>query len=262
MDFGFILFCILLCGLVYYLVVIETHIKNTKHVKNDDNVFTHDTHDTYKQNIDKFKPIKVVFRTIPESNEYAFKHKKLTKRQGPEYKKYPHSSKRMYFCLNKILRHFFLSDSFDKAEHLVLNYIPDNFDFKEYTNQSKSLYNTNEALPNNIASVMYDIDQMINEDRVKDTQIEYKSNKITLKTTDDCYLNIKYTIFPKQEYDVCAVNDNIVESVLKLRRIPFKKKHAFYLKFPNDHYLCINKQGLLYSSTDKTRIFLFEMVNV
>jgi hypothetical protein len=169
----------------------------------------------------------------------------------------------MYFCLNKILRHFFLSEDSSKAESLVLNYIPDDFDFKEYTNQNRSLYNTNEALPNNIASVMYDIDQMLERSNEKsDAQITYKSNKVTLKTKDDCYLNIKYTIFPKQEYDVCAVNDNIIESVLKLRRIPFKKKHAFYLKFPNDHYLCINKQGLLYSSTDKTRLFLFEMVHV
>jgi hypothetical protein len=255
MDFGFILFCILLCGLVYYLVVIETCIKNSKKEHNT-------IEDLPKQNVDKFKPINVVFRTIPESNEYVFKHKKLTKRQGPEYKKYPHSSKRMYFCLNKILRHFFLSEDSSKAEPLVLNYIPDDFDFKEYTNQNKSLYNTNEALPNNIASVMYDIDQMLQSDKKSDEQITYKSNKVTLKTKDDCYLNIKYTIFPKQEYDVCAVNDNIVESVLKLRRIPFKKKHAFYLKFPNDHYLSINKQGLLYSSTDKTRLFLFEMVHV
>jgi hypothetical protein len=186
---------------------------------------------------------------------------------------------------------------------MTLTYIPDNFDFNSYINyknlgsKSNSQFNTNgnspfnsgdtmelnNILPNDLAKVMFELDDNIeemdneinelNKEGNERTRITYKKNKITLKTHDNFFLNIKYSRFPKEEYDICAINDNIIESVLKLRKIPLelakgqplkkdkkkKQKFVYYIKFMNDYYLCINKDMILYASKDKNFIFYFDV---
>jgi hypothetical protein len=262
-DIGFIIGIIIICGMLYYLIVIETNIKKEEEVEEE-------------KYIDKTKtePIYVYFRTIKEKEpEYKKQHKK----KKTEEKVYSHSRKQLYFSLNKILRHFYLTDDFNKKEIMQMNYIPDNFDFSSYINNYKSLggdtMELNEIVPNNIAKVMLELDNNIQE--ISDTQIErtkitYDKNRITLKTNDNYFLNIKYSKFPKQEYEISAINQNIIESILKLRQVPMKKdpknkkkiQKIYYVKFPNDHYLCINKDLILYSSKDKNKIFYFEIIQV
>lgn len=263
--------------MIYYLVIIETDTKKTEEIQEE-------------KYIDKSKiePLYVYFKTIPEESDFVFKHDKLTQRNKPEHKLYTHSKKQLYFSLNKILRHFYLTEDFNKKEIMMLNYLPDNFDFNAYINNYKklgggdtSLYSLgdtmelNEILPNDIAKVIMELDnnlQEISETEIQRTKVTYKKNRITLKTTDNFFLNIKYTRYPKEEYDVGGFTDNIVESVVKLRQIPLeiakglplkknkKQKYVYYLKFLNDYYLCINKDMILYASKDKNFIFYFDIV--
>lgn len=265
---GILIFC-----MIYYLVLIETNPESKIQPKQLEQL---------QEIKDKFDPVYVYFKSIPEQNDYIFKHNKLTERKKPDRKLYTHSNKQMYFSLNKILRHFCLTDDFNKKEIMTLTYIPDNFDFSAYVNNYKSILNSdtlklNEIMPNDLAKVMFELDKNINEmneNEIKQSQITYKKNKITLKTHDNFFMNIKYSQFPKEEYEVCAMNDNIVESVIKLRKIPLelakrqplpikskkeKKKYVYYIKFMNDHYLCINKDMILYTSKDKNYIFYFDV---
>lgn len=307
----FLIIGILIFLMIYYLVVIESNpqrkIKPMKELKNPEEL---------KEIKEKLEPVYVYFKTIPEENDYVFKHDKLTERKNPDRKLYTHSHKQLYFSLNKILRHFYLTDDFNKKEIMTLTYIPDNFDFNSYINYKKfgskvtsineinenspfngncisnSPFNgnCNDIFPNELAKVMMELDDNIEEMReeldnendeaqaitAKRTKITYKKNKITLKTSDNFFLNIKYTRFPKEEYDICAINDNIIESVLKLRKIPLelakrqplkkemkykkkKQKFVYYIKFMNDYYLCINKDMILYASKDKNFIFYFDV---
>jgi hypothetical protein len=271
-DIGFLFGLIIIITLVWYLTVLE--ITGTK--KTICYTDTETNTETYTSKID---PIYVYFRSIPEKLDYSFKHEKLTQRKKPEHKDYSYSKKQMYFSLNKLLRHFYITDDFNKKEILQLNYIPDNFDFTDYiSNRKKILGDTielNDFLPNHMAKAIMEIDdniQEINEneeinENYKRTKISYRKNKITLKTHDNFFLNIKYSRYPKEEYDISAVNKNITQSVIKLRKSLIKssskkKKYKYYLKFPNDHYLCINKDDLLFSSKDRNKIFYFEMVKV
>jgi hypothetical protein len=273
-DIGFLFGLIIIITLVWYLTVLE--ITGTKKTI----CYTDTEKDTEKDtDTSKIDPIYVYFRSIPEKLDYSFKHEKLTQRKKPEHKDYSYSKKQMYFSLNKLLRHFYITDDFNKKEILQLNYIPDNFDFTDYiSNRKKILGDTielNDFLPNHMAKAIMEIDdniQEINEneeinENYKRTKISYRKNKITLKTHDNFFLNIKYSRYPKEEYDISAVNKNITQSVIKLRKSLIKssskkKKYKYYLKFPNDHYLCINKDDLLFSSKDRNKIFYFEMVKV
>lgn len=306
----FLIIGILIFFMIYYLVIIETNPQckiNPQYQEEELNEIK-----------EKLEPVYVYFKTIPEENDYVFKHDKLTERKKPDRKLYTHSHKQLYFSLNKILRHFYLTDDFNKKEIMTLTYIPDNFDFNSYINYKKfgskgisfnsggnspfdsgdnSPFNNgdtmelNEILPNDLAKVMFELDDNIEEmreemskeneepqERTERTKITYKKNKITLKTNDNYFLNIKYTRFPKEEYEICALNDNIIESVLKLRKIPLelakgqsikrkmkykkdkkKQKYVYYIKFMNDYYLCINKDMILYASKDKNFIFYFDV---
>lgn len=255
--------------MIYYLVIIETETKKTEEIQEEKYI-----------DKNKIEPLYVYFKTIPEENDFVFKHDKLTQRKKPERKLYSYSTKQLYFSLNKILRHFYLTDDFNKKEIIKLNYLPDNFDFNNYVNNYKKLgggdtMEINEILPNDIAKVIMELDnnlQEISETDIQRTKVTYKKNRITLKTSDNFFLNIKYTRFPKEDYDVAAINDNIVESVLKLRQIPIeiakglplkkkkKQKYVYYIKFNNDYYLCINKDMILYASKDKNKIFYFDLI--
>lgn len=294
----FLIIGILIFFMIYYLVIIESNP--------DDKIKPQNQQQELNEIKEKLEPVYVYFKTIPEENDYVFKHDKLTERKKPDRKLYTHSHKQLYFSLNKILRHFYLTDDFNKKEIMTLTYIPDNFDFNSYINYKKfgskvtsinsgggnSPFNNgdtmelNEILPNDLAKVMFELDDNIeemskemskeNEERTERTKITYKKNKITLKTNDNYFLNIKYTRFPKEEYEICALNDNIIESVLKLRKIPLelakgqplpqknkknkkKQKYVYYIKFMNDYYLCINKDMILYASKDKNFIFYFDV---
>jgi hypothetical protein len=297
----FLIIGILIFLMIYYLIVLESNPQHKIKPKQLEEL------NEIKK---KLEPVYVYFKTIPEENDYVFKHDKLTERKKPDRKLYTHSHKQLYFSLNKILRHFYLTDDFNKKEIMTLTYIPDNFDFNSYINyknlgsKSNLQFNTNcnspftskgdtmelnNILPNDLAKVMFELDDNIEEMRdemdneinesdethevTKRTKITYKKNKITLKTSDNFFLNIKYTRFPKEEYDICAINDNIIESVLKLRKIPLelakgqplkkdkkkKQKFVYYIKFMNDYYLCINKDMILYASKDKNFIFYFDV---
>lgn len=270
MDYGIIITIIFLTFLIYYLINVES-------IESPTNL---ERIDCKQEKLhDKFEKIHVYFKTVPESSEYNFKHVKLSKRNKPEYKNYSHTNKVLYFSLNKILRHFNLNCDFDKKEIMQLNYIPDNFDLVSFNNHknfnqfndiaTEDINKLQDFLPNNIAKVLNEIDdtlEELDETDFKRTKISFKRNKITLKTKDNYFLNIKYSTFPKQDYEIAAINDNIIESVVKLRQISLPnvknktKKFLYYIKFPNDYYLCVDKNLILYASKDKNKIFYFDMV--
>lgn len=220
----------------------------------------------------KFEPLLVYLKSLPNNTDFKFKHQKLTKRMKPSNKDYYTTDKVQYVCLNKILRHFYLSENPNKTEIMNLTYIPDNFDFHKFNDNNKfksfsETHNQMSILPNKLAEVADELNGYLEKDFNEDVEkITYKKNKITLMTDDKFYLNIKYTTFPKPEYDISAMNDNIIESVLKLKKIQIKtnskvkkKKYVYYIKFSNDYYLCINKDGIFYASKDSNRIFYFDI---
>lgn len=265
LDIGMLLAVVIIFCLVYFLIL-ETSTK--KHVT-ETMEGTEGTEGTETMegtvNKTKLEPVFVYFKATRPP-------RKLKKKTNKHY--IEHENKPLYFSLNKILRHFRLTDDFDKKEIMQLNYIPDNFDFNMYVNKNngnngviQDAIKLNEILPNHMVKILMELDDNIQETSgtpIKKTNITYKKNKVTLKTADNFFLNIKYSRYPKPEYEIAAINQNIVESVLKLRQISLKngkkKKYIYYLKFPNDHYLCINKNLILYSSKDKNKIFYFEMI--
>lgn len=282
-DYGFILVIILLCIFIYALIVLNSQPKKSK-LNDKEDV---DIENLKKIQENKFETMYICLKTVPESNDYIFRHDKLKKRKKPDNTLCKYSSV-MYLCLNPILRHFYLSEDPKRMEVMKLNYIPDNFDFNAFNDRSKTNmfsdlndtdFNKN-FLPNDLAKVSNEIDNIIedieelecNEDDIQNkrsrNKITFKKNRISLRSLDDHYLNIKYTVFPKPEYDIAAINKNIIESVLKLRHIEIpnnnknskkKRKKLYYIKFLNDYYLNINKDGLLYASNDKNKIFYFDL---
>lgn len=217
----------------------------------------------------KFEPLLVYIKTIPNNTDYKYHHEKLTTRMQPKNKDYYTTDKVQYVCLNKILRHFYLSDNPNKMEIMNLTYIPDSFDFHKFNDSKNKSGNDNiDILPNNLAKVADELNGYLYKELKQPIQqdITYKKNKITLMTDDKFYLNIKYTTFPKPEYDISAMNNNIIESVLKLKKIQIKSnkknkkpKNIYYIKFSNDYYLCINKNGIFYASKDSNKIFYFDI---
>lgn len=260
-----IIVILIISFILYYLITLDDKLKGKtpkeKKIETDN----------------KFEPLLVYLKTVPNNTEYKYKHEKLTKRMQPKNKDYYTTDKVQYLCLNKILRHFYLSDDPNKIEIMNLTYIPDSFDFHKF-NDNKNKFNTlindsiwappiESILPNKLAEVADELNSYL--DKELDEPIEkitYKKNKITLMTDDKFYLNIKYTTFPKPEYDISAMNNNIIESVLKLKKIQIKsnvknkkKKNIYYIKFSNDYYLCINKNGIFYASKDSNKIFYFDI---
>lgn len=280
-DYGFITVAVILVVIMYLWIVIgQKQIVNT--VKNGISGVSSEEQNRINLNKSKYEPVFVFLKTIPESNDYVFKHDRLMKRKSPEHRMYPGSNKELFLGFNNILRYFFLTEHRQKIEVLKMNYIPDDFDFTRQTSRLFSDLNDvntiKDFLPSTLAKTSDEIDDLL-EAETRDTgtgpgngpNITFKKNKITLQTLDEHYLNIKYSIFPKPEYDIAAVNKNIVESVLKLRQcyLPAKNsvkgkkgKKVYYIKFPNDYYLCVNKEGLLYASGEKNRIFYFDLVTV
>lgn len=281
MDYGLIIGIIVLIIMVYLLI-------NSKDTKITVEEQSKKNEEQLKRN--KFETVYVYLKMLPSQNDYKFKHHKISGRLKPEFKFMPESKNTLYLGLNNILRHFFLSENSNDMEIMKLNYIPDSFDFDEFVNKKRNnrlftdLDNSElnqDFLPNSLAKIYDEIDTAIedSEETLEPSQrnkpkvnITYKKNRITLRTLDDFYLNIKYSIFPKPEYDIAAVDKNIVASVLKLRQIPVpnqKQKYRkdkpvplvmmYYIKFPNDYYLCINKDGLLFASHQKNRIFYFDI---
>jgi len=284
MDYGIIITVILITILIYFYLE-STSDKQVNGLE----VIDIEHQDQIEKLDNKFEKLFVYFKTIPESNEYTFTHIKMGKRNKPEYKNYSHTNNVLYFSLNKILRHFNLNCDFDKKEIMQLNYIPDNFDLTSFNNHrhfnqfedipDEDINKLQDFLPNNIAKVLNEIDNQLEdleidpeESNFKRSKISFKKNKITLKTQDNYFLNIKYSTFPKEDYEIAAINDNIIESVVKLRQIPLlegpkgkkgkDKKFLYYIKFPNDYYLCVNKNLILYASKDKNKIFYFDIVVV
>lgn len=81
-----------------------------------------------------------------------------------------------------------------------------------------------------------------------------KKNLFTLMTDQKCFLNLKYTTFPKQEYDI-SVSENI-DNTAKLI-IKKTKKNKSYIRFFNGYYLCIDSYDNLFASKDKTKVLFF-----
>ena len=255
-DLSFLFVLMIISIAVYFLVTIEESPKPQVPV--------------LVKHIQKFEQSYVLLKTIPKDREFVYKHEKLTKRAAPGKNLFT-TDVPMYLSLNHILGHFYLSEDPNKLEILKLNYIPDNFNFNAFNVRSNHnpIENKN-LLPSKLAQVSDEIDNIIDnlEPDIESTRtpVSFKRNRITLKTVSDYYLNVKYTVFPKPEYDVNAVNKNIIESILKLRQISVvdkkKKKIIYYLKFSNDYYLCINKNGVIFASPDKNKIFYFDIVVV
>ena len=84
-----------------------------------------------------------------------------------------------------------------------------------------------------------------------------KSPKIYLLSQDNFYVNLKYTPFAKNEYDV---NANINEKVNTTRLKINKSSKGTYIKFSNGFYMSIFNDTI-YSSRDKTRIFYFKFLS-
>lgn len=232
---------------------------------------------------DKFEPVDIVIKTLKEDSTYRFKHQKISKRNKPYKKEYFTTKKVLFVSLNKILRHFALTENPKKSEILKLTYIPDDFDFVKFSNNRNVFDSFSEFqdtkdqiqfLPNDLAKVADELNEVINEagdskEPEPGNQVTFKKNKVTLLTSDGYYLNVKFTTFPKPEYDVGAISNNIIESVLILKKVKVavskghnkeKKRYIYYLKFSNGYYLCINKNGILYGGKDKNFIFYFDIV--
>jgi len=91
------------------------------------------------------------------------------------------------------------------------------------------------------------------ENRTKKNE---ETNKIHIKSSDNFYVNLKYSISHKKEYDVVAGNEYI-SNLSKLRLL--KDSNGYYIELINGYYLCISN-GLLFCSKDLSKIFYFNFV--
>lgn len=89
-------------------------------------------------------------------------------------------------------------------------------------------------------------------------------NTITLVTSDDYYIGLKYTPFAKQEYDIGAINkktvgpiNDTISNQYTLELYNYKKGY-FYIKLFNGHYLCVDSSGNLFSNINPHDVFFFK----
>jgi len=68
---------------------------------------------------------------------------------------------------------------------------------------------------------------------------------------------INYTSFHTNEYDV-VVNGSNKDNIATQLRLTRKKHHGYYIKFYNQHYLCIDNNGLLFACRNKDRRLYFK----
>lgn len=89
--------------------------------------------------------------------------------------------------------------------------------------------------------------------------IKYSRNKIGLQSsTLSSFLMINYTSFHNYEYDVNLHGTNLENNATQLKLLKNKKNKHYYVKFYNEYYLCVDKNGYLFSSKDKSKIFFFK----
>jgi hypothetical protein len=99
---------------------------------------------------------------------------------------------------------------------------------------------------------IFTLDKFPEENKQKDKS----TNKIYIKSMDNFYINLKYSISHKKEYDVVAGNEYL-SNLSKLRLL--KDSTGYYIEFFNGHYLCINN-GLLFCCKDPAKIFYFNFI--
>ena len=94
--------------------------------------------------------------------------------------------------------------------------------------------------------------------------IPNKKNVLSLESTKNKMLvNILYTIFYRDQYDILVSGTNCINNTCKLKLNKSKYKGYFYIKFYNGYYLSIDKNiGILYASKHKENIFNFKFIPI
>ena len=94
--------------------------------------------------------------------------------------------------------------------------------------------------------------------------IPCKKNKLCIQSNvSEMFINILYTTFYNNEYDVLITGNNCENNTCKLKIYKYKK--YFYIKFYNGYYLSIKitgGNGILYASKDKKNIFYFKIIKL
>lgn len=131
-----------------------------------------------------------------------------------------------YLCLDKLTRFFFFDKNIASAETFKLSHI-----LKQLSKEKQELY--------------------------ADTPSKlYHKNKISLQSSDGYFLSLKYTTFPKEQYNVSAITRTFNNNCL-LTLSSFKK--YFYAKFYNGHFLSIDAKNTLFTSKKKSNTLFFKI---
>jgi len=94
--------------------------------------------------------------------------------------------------------------------------------------------------------------------------IPHKKNVMSLESTKNkMILNILYTTFYRDQYDIVVTGTNCINNTCKLKLNKSKYKGYFYIKFYNGYYLSIDKNmGILYASNNKDSLFNFKFIPI
>jgi len=98
------------------------------------------------------------------------------------------------------------------------------------------------------------------QEGVNKQDLTYYKNKVSIRSKDNYYLNLRYTTFNKAEYDISSDTKTINNTcILKIN----KSKDKFYIKFFNEHYMCLDRSKCIFSSNKKNKImfFAFEQID-
>ena len=136
----------------------------------------------------------------------------------------PKQPKGKFVAINKLTRFLYLVDSVNRAEIFTLDKFPE----------------AAGAEP----------------PKPKKNSKNEETNKIYIKSMDNFYVNLKYAISHKNEYDVVAGNEYL-SNLSKLRLL--RDSIGYYIEFFNGYYLCVSN-GLLYCAKDVAKIFYFNFV--
>ena len=92
------------------------------------------------------------------------------------------------------------------------------------------------------------------QEGVDKEDLVYYKNKVSIRSNDNYYLNLRYTTFNKAEYDISSDTKTINNTcILKIN----KNKDKFYIKFFNEHYMCLDRSKSIFSSNKKNKIMFF-----
>lgn len=162
-----------------------------------------------------------------------------------------------YLGLNDIMGTFYLTNERKNAYVLTLEKIKDDCDY----NETLKKINKNKYKNEKISNCIDDLENMLPKKR--DLKATYKKKKFILMTKTDKFFNIKNTSRfgeIKKSYDVTALNSSLFESILKIKRLKINDKEFNYVKFPNDYYMTIDKNGHLNATKTKSRILFCSFI--